>query len=90
MFDEVGVRVLQAFPLDADDRYLEAGAIVRGYIPLPGSLVLAGRFVANFQVGHVPFYDLFQAGPFDQKEMPGGSAGIRGAPGVTSAHPDHR
>jgi hypothetical protein len=80
MFNEVGVRALQAFPLDADVRYIEAGAIVRGYIPLPGQAVLAGRLVANFQAGHVPFYDLFQAGPFDQKEMPGGSAGIRGVP----------
>jgi len=42
--------------------------------------VLAGRLVLNAQTGNVPFYDLFQAGPFDMKEMPGGSAGIRGVP----------
>lgn len=66
-------------PANAGVRYIEAGAILRGYYPI-GPLVLAGRFVANFQFGNVPFYDLFQAGPFDQKEMPGGSAGIRGVP----------
>ena len=80
MLHEVGVRVEQGFPLDSKVHYVEAGAILRGYVPLVGPLVLAGRLVANFQVGDVPFFDLFQAGPFDQKEMPGGSAGIRGVP----------
>jgi hypothetical protein len=79
MFQEVGVRLEQGFPFGADVRYVEAGAILRGYVPV-GPFVLTGRLVANFQVGNVPFYDLFQAGPFDQKEMPGGSAGIRGVP----------
>jgi hypothetical protein len=78
-FDEVGVRYEQGIPFSAGVRYAEAGAILRGYVPL-GPFVLAGRFIANFQVGNVPFYDLFEAGPFDQKEMPGGSAGIRGVP----------
>ena len=80
MLHEVGVRFVQGFPTDAGVRYMEAGAILRGYVPIGGPVVLAGRLVANFQVGNVPFYDLFQAGPFDQKEMPGGSAGIRGVP----------
>jgi hypothetical protein len=79
MFDEWGVRFEGGFPTSSDVRYAEAGAIVRGYVPL-GPLVAAGRLVANAQYGNVPFYDLFQAGPFDQKEMPGGSAGIRGVP----------
>ena len=61
-------------------RYVEAGAILRGFVPLGDRVVLAGRFIANFQAGNVPFYDLFQAGPFDMKEMPGGSAGVRGVP----------
>jgi hypothetical protein len=60
--------------------YLEAGTILRGYVPLGDTFVLAGRLVLNAQFGNVPFYDLFQAGPFDQKEMPGGSAGVRGVP----------
>ena len=80
MHNEAGVRLEQGFPLRADVRYAEAGVIVRGFVPLAGPLVLAGRFVGNLQFGNVPFYDLFQAGPFDQQEMPGGSAGIRGVP----------
>jgi hypothetical protein len=80
MLHEVGVRLEQGLPFSADVRYAEAGGIFRGYVPLVGPLVAAGRLVTNFQVGNVPFFDLFQAGPFDQKEMPGGSAGIRGVP----------
>jgi hypothetical protein len=79
MFHELGVRFEQGFPTDGDVRYAEAGAILRGYVSI-GPLVAAGRLVLNAQYGNVPFYDLFQAGPFDQKEMPGGSAGIRGVP----------
>ncbi len=79
MLHEVGVRLEEGFPLNANARYAELGAILRGYVPL-GPFVAAARLVANFQFGNVPFYDLFQAGPFDQKEMPGGSAGIRGVP----------
>jgi len=74
------VRFEQGFPLDANVRYVEAGAILRGFVPLGDRVVLAGRLIANFQAGNVPFYDLFQAGPFDMKEMPGGSAGVRGVP----------
>ena len=80
MLHEVGVRFEQGLPTGGGVRYAEAGAILRGYVPLVGPLVAAGRLVTNFQFGDVPFYDLFQAGPFDQKEMPGGSAGIRGVP----------
>jgi hypothetical protein len=79
MFNELGVRFEQGFPTGGDVHYAEAGAILCGYIPI-GPLVAAGRLVLNAQYGNVPFYDLFQAGPFDQKEMPGGSAGIRGVP----------
>ena len=80
MLHELGVRFEQGFPLSADARYVEIGAILRGFVPIAGPVVLAGRLVGNAQVGHVPFFDLFQAGPFDQKEMPGGSAGIRVVP----------
>jgi hypothetical protein len=80
MLHEIGVRLEQGIPFDGDVRYAEAGAILRGFVPLGGPFVAAGRLVANFQFGTVAFYDLFQAGPFDQKEMPGGSAGIRGVP----------
>ncbi len=80
MFHEVGARVELGLPTGADVHYVETGAILRGYVPIYGPFVAAGRLVLNAQFGHVPFYDLFQAGPFDQKEMPGGSAGIRGVP----------
>jgi len=79
MLHEIGVRGERGVPFDSGVKYLEFGGIFRGYVPL-GPAVLAGRLVTNFQVGNVPFFDLFQAGPFDQKEMPGGSAGIRGVP----------
>jgi hypothetical protein len=79
MFDELGVRFEEGFPTGANVRYAEAGAILRGFVPI-GPFVVAGRLVLNAQYGDVPFYDLFQAGPFDQQEMPGGSAGIRGVP----------
>ena len=79
MLHEVGVRGERGVPFDSGVKYLEAGGIFRGYVPL-GPAVFAARLVTNFQVGNVPFFDLFQAGPFDQKEMPGGSAGIRGVP----------
>jgi hypothetical protein len=80
MLHELGVRFEQGFPLGGNVRYMEVGAILRGFVPIAGPIVLAGRLVGNAQVGNVPFYDLFQAGPFDQKEMPGGSAGVRGVP----------
>jgi hypothetical protein len=80
MLHEVGVRGEEGLPTSGGVHYLEAGAILRGYVPLGDTFVLAGRLVLNAQVGNVPFYDLFQAGPFDQKEMPGGSAGVRGVP----------
>jgi hypothetical protein len=80
MLHEVGVRFEQGFPLAANVHYMEVGAILRGFVPIAGPIVLAGRLVGNAQIGNVPFYDLFQAGPFDQKEMPGGSAGVRGVP----------
>ncbi|HEX3770384.1 MAG TPA: BamA/TamA family outer membrane protein [Polyangiaceae bacterium] len=77
---EIGVRLEEGLPFGDDVRYAEFGAILRAFVPLVGPVVLAGRLVLNAQVGNVPFFDLFQAGPFDQKEMPGGSAGIRGVP----------
>jgi hypothetical protein len=43
-------------------------------------VVFASRAVVDLEVGNVPFYDLFQAGPFLSQYMPGGSAGVRGVP----------
>ena len=80
LLGEVGVRGEEGVPTSGGVHYLEAGTILRGYVPLGDTFVLAARLVLNAQFGNVPFYDLFQAGPFDQKEMPGGSAGVRGVP----------
>ena len=72
----------RAFPSVRTSATPRSARILRGFVPLVGPLVLAGRLVGNPQMGNVPFFDLFQAGPFDQKEMPGGSAGDpRGAGG---------
>jgi Omp85 superfamily domain len=80
VYDVVGVRLEQGIPFDDDVRYGEVGAILTGFVPVAGPVVFAGRFIANFQFGNVPFFDLLAAGPFQLKELPGGSAGIRGVP----------
>ncbi len=51
-----------------------------GSIPLGQDVVFALRGVLDFKFGHVPFYDLFTAGPFITAEMPGGAEGVRGVP----------
>jgi hypothetical protein len=80
MYHQLGLRLEEGIPTDAQVRYGEAGAVLTGFVPITGPLIFAGRFIADFQFGHVPFYDLFVAGPFQLKELPGGSAGIRGVP----------
>ncbi|AKU98898.1 hypothetical protein AKJ09_05562 [Labilithrix luteola] len=80
MFHQVGVRYVQGFPLDGDIQYGGAGVNLAGYVPLGGPFVFAGRAVADFEFGRVPFYDLFMGGPFNSIELPGGPNGIRGVP----------
>ncbi len=80
MYHQVGLRFQEGIPLGDDVRNGEGGINLRAFVPLGGGFVLAGRFLADFQFGHVPFYDLFTAGPFQITEVPGGSAGIRGVP----------
>jgi hypothetical protein len=79
VYHQIGVRFEQGLPFDQNVRYIEAGAILTGFVPV-GPMVLAARFIADFQFFHVPFYDLAVAGPFQLKDLPGGSAGIRGVP----------
>src|SRR5262249_35850089 len=55
-------------------------AMLAGYLPLGGPFVAAGRVVIDLLYGKVPFYDLYNAGPFNDWEMPGGANGIRGVP----------
>ncbi|MGD0678393.1 MAG: BamA/TamA family outer membrane protein, partial [Polyangiaceae bacterium] len=80
MYHQVGLRLEQGIPLGDDVRYGEAGAILTDFQPITGPVMLATRIVASFQFGRVPFYDLLQAGPFQLKELPGGSSGVRGVP----------
>ena len=80
VYHQIGVRYEQGLPFSQNVQYIEAGAVLSAFVPLVGPLVLAGRFIADFQVLHVPFFDLSVAGPFQLKDLPGGSTGIRGVP----------
>jgi hypothetical protein len=80
IYNEIGARFEEGVPFYNQVRYVELGTIFSGFIPFGETFTLAGRFVANAQLGNVPFYDLLVAGPFQLKEMPGGSSGIRGVP----------
>jgi hypothetical protein len=80
VYHQIGVRFEQGLPLDTNVQYTEAGAILSGFVPVGGPLVLASRLVADFQFLQVPFFDLSVAGPFQLKDLPGGSSGIRGVP----------
>ena len=79
LYSQLGTTYQQGFPLADSIQYGESQMLFQGYQPL-GPLVLAGRFVADFQYGHVPFYDLFMSGPFGQSEAIGGGSAIRGVP----------
>jgi hypothetical protein len=60
--------------------YGEAAAVLAHYAPLGGPFIFASRFVASFQVGTVPFYDLQQGGVFEPQYLLGGETGVRGVP----------
>jgi hypothetical protein len=78
-FNQAVVGYTQGIPTNADVDYGEAQLFMSVFRPI-GPLVLAARFVADFQFGHVPFYDLAQSGPIGQTDAVGGSAGVRGVP----------
>ncbi len=78
-FASMGVAYQQGIPTDAQVQYGEAQGLVQIYRPV-GPFTLAGRAVADFQFGHVPFYDLFMSGPFGQSEAVGGGSAVRGVP----------
>jgi hypothetical protein len=63
-----------------DVAYGVAGVVLAHYAPLPGPFVFASRFVADFQFGRVPFYDLAQGGIFEPQYLLGGETGVRGVP----------
>jgi hypothetical protein len=80
MYHQAGVKVVQGFPLKDEVRYVEAGAILAGFVPLSRDVVVAARLLVDAQGGHVPFYDLSRAGPFLSYDAIGGAQGVRGVP----------
>jgi hypothetical protein len=60
--------------------YGEAAAVLEHFAPLGNTFVFANRFVASFQAGRVPFYDLAQGGVFEPQYLLGGEQGVRGVP----------
>ncbi len=79
MYHQMGTRVGQGIPL-GDVQFGSTGFIFANYFPLPGPFVFATRIVLDFLYGAPPFYDLYNAGPFNVWEMPGGAEGVRGVP----------
>jgi hypothetical protein len=80
VFHQIGVMIDQGIASGNQIAYGNAGAVLGGYIPLGGPLVLAMRAVVDFDVGNVPFYDLYTGGSYRVLQLPGGSTGIRGVP----------
>jgi hypothetical protein len=76
---QLAIAYQQGIPADSSVRYGEAQALIQGFKPI-GPFVLAARAVADFQFGHVPFYDLSMSGPFGQSEAIGGGSAVRGVP----------
>jgi hypothetical protein len=60
--------------------YGEGSAVIAHYAPIAGPFSFASRFVASFQFGRVPFYDLAQGGTFEPQYLLGGETGVRGVP----------
>ena len=77
---QIGLRFVGGIPFDEDVRYGALGAMLAMYRSIGGPFVLAGRVVVDAQFGNVPFYDLFTGEPFNQDQIIGGSAGVRGVP----------
>jgi hypothetical protein len=61
-------------------RYGNSQIALSHYTPLVGPLTFASRFLASFQIGDVPFYDLAQGGVFVPSVLFGGDSGVRGVP----------
>jgi hypothetical protein len=80
MYHQAGIKAVQGMPLKDDVRYVEAGAIVTGFVPVAHEVVVAARLLVDAQAGNVPFYDLARAGPFLSYDAIGGAQGVRGVP----------
>lgn len=74
-------RFAGATPTDSGVRWMGFNVILQKYQRIGRSpFVLAGRLFVDMMAGHVPFYDLSQAGAFAAVDFPGGAQGIRGVP----------
>jgi hypothetical protein len=80
MYHQAGVRYEHGFPSGNAISYGEGGIILSGFVPVAGPLIFASRLLVDMEFGNVPFFDLFESGPFQLKEAPGGSTGVRGVP----------
>jgi hypothetical protein len=65
---------------DGSARYANSSAVLCHYAPLVGPFFFAQRFIASFEAGRVPFYDLQQGGTFEPTYLLGSEGGIRGVP----------
>ncbi|MBX3188741.1 MAG: BamA/TamA family outer membrane protein [Labilithrix sp.] len=75
------VRLAGATPTTSNVNWMGVNFIAQKYHKLGKSpFILAGRVFVDLLAGHVPFYDLSQAGAFAAIDMPGGAQGIRGVP----------
>jgi hypothetical protein len=59
--------------------YGQASAVLAHYAPIGGPVIFATRVVADWEFGHVPFYDLQQGGVFEPQYLLG-AGGVRGVP----------
>jgi outer membrane protein assembly factor BamA len=60
-------------------RYAQFNLTARAYVsPWTNRLVLAGRLIADVQIGEVPFFELSR---YDEASALGGANGVRGVPG---------
>ena len=74
------VRFSGATPTSSGVYWAGVNFVLQRHVSLPEGFVFAGRVFVDAMVGHVPFYDLGQAGAFDPNDFPGGPQGIRGVP----------
>jgi outer membrane protein assembly factor BamA len=60
--------------------YGDASVVLSHYAALGETFIFASRFVASFEFGKVPFYDLEQGGTFEPQYLFGSESGVRGVP----------
>lgn len=74
-------RFAGATPTDSGVRWMGINVVLQKYQRIGRSpFIFAGRLFIDMMMGHVPFYDMSQAGAFAAIDMPGGAQGIRGVP----------